>query len=625
MNKWNKTKWLLLKTFLFFCVLAYLSFSFFKKDYAEDYQVGTAVPFGPITAENPFVSMLGLSETKGFAGISLQLATYARLNTGKLQFWFKDKLGNVLHQQALDAQDIEDNQFRFFAFDLPNVLPDNSIDLEIHSDSNDPNNAITIWVHEHNQPNLIYKYEKSVLNNNKLLFLFIIALLTLLLYVFTVVFPVCLEKFVLIQVLFFGTMSMFVMPISSIPDEGAHFNRIFHLSQGGGAHQPLTYSLDLDRALTGVWLTQKGDGIGVLAEKPYGYVLTKKYTKDERQNMPAHGGAASYSFVNYIPQILGFLFGSFIYDNPLTLIYLGRFFALLFFAYFVYYALRLMPNHKLFLATVILLPMTIHQVASLSADSFNFAIIFLFFAYLVFAYQYSLNNKQFVTLAFLMGFLALLKINLLTLSVFVVFIPYQHLPKQAKFTKFFLLVFTFLLALFWVSLSAKNLLSLRSGYESLSVALLDIFSNPIRSFTALLNTFSILGQFYLKSMVGVFGWLNIYMQNWHYYMLYFSMFVALCIDTPVDFCKRKRFLSFALCFAFVLLIELLLYATWTPKGNDFIEGVQGRYFIPVLPFFAFIFSNRFLSKWSLYVEEFVKMILMISLYIYIVKVLNFYY
>ena len=36
------------------------------------------------------------------------------------------------------------------------------------------------------------------------------------------------------------------------------------------------------------------------------------------------------------------------------------------------------------------------------------------------------------------------------------------------------------------------------------------------------------------------------------------------------------------------LIFVALYLTWTPVGMDRIDGIQGRYFIPLLPILLFV-------------------------------------
>ena len=34
--------------------------------------------------------------------------------------------------------------------------------------------------------------------------------------------------------------------------------------------------------------------------------------------------------------------------------------------------------------------------------------------------------------------------------------------------------------------------------------------------------------------------------------------------------------------------------SWTPLSLDYIDGIQGRYFLPILPLFLLLFQNRFL-------------------------------
>ena len=47
--------------------------------------------------------------------------------------------------------------------------------------------------------------------------------------------------------------------------------------------------------------------------------------------------------------------------------------------------------------------------------------------------------------------------------------------------------------------------------------------------------------------------------------------------------KSEKFTAFALCSVVFLLVLIILQVTWTPLGCQTIEGVQGRYFLPMLP------------------------------------------
>jgi uncharacterized membrane protein len=53
----------------------------------------------------------------------------------------------------------------------------------------------------------------------------------------------------------------------------------------------------------------------------------------------------------------------------------------------------------------------------------------------------------------------------------------------------------------------------------------------------------------------------------------------------------SRFGIFIVIALSYVLVNLLLYLTWTPVGAGTIQGVQGRYFIPLLLFLPFLSRN----------------------------------
>jgi uncharacterized membrane protein len=103
------------------------------------------------------------------------------------------------------------------------------------------------------------------------------------------------------------------------------------------------------------------------------------------------------------------------------------------------------------------------------------------------------------------------------------------------------------------------------------------------------------GGFYLASFVGVLGWLDAPFRH-GYYNLSLVMFSALFLATvvfagvqnparPAD--RASALAAFA---ASVGMVFASLYLTWTPVGNAIVEGVQGRYFLPLAPILALALS-----------------------------------
>jgi hypothetical protein len=101
-------------------------------------------------------------------------------------------------------------------------------------------------------------------------------------------------------------------------------------------------------------------------------------------------------------------------------------------------------------------------------------------------------------------------------------------------------------------------------------------------------------------MIGVLGWLNIILPHWLYWLwgaagaaTVADLLVSRADDAP----PALRWLDFALLVTAgglaVTAICLTQYLNWTPIGAAGLEGVQGRYFLPLCPMLA-VAMPRFL-------------------------------
>lgn len=91
--------------------------------------------------------------------------------------------------------------------------------------------------------------------------------------------------------------------------------------------------------------------------------------------------------------------------------------------------------------------------------------------------------------------------------------------------------------------------------------------------------------FYLHHLASL-GNLNIFMEAAFWLLVPYLLLLALGREEEQSaFALPRRTLAWGAlaCLASVLLIYLGLYMTWTPVGAPAISGVQGRYFLPLLP------------------------------------------
>ena len=86
------------------------------------------------------------------------------------------------------------------------------------------------------------------------------------------------------------------------------------------------------------------------------------------------------------------------------------------------------------------------------------------------------------------------------------------------------------------------------------------------------------------------GWLDIHLSRWIIFGLTLCL-VAMCLrekDSEIVSITRRQRILFLLCALFVYLAFLVgMMVWWTKAGTSIIQGIQGRYFIPVLPLILF--------------------------------------
>src|ERR1039458_2412358 len=178
-----------------------------------------------------------------------------------------------------------------------------------------------------------------------------------------------------------GIGYVFLMPPLQVADEGAHLVRAYGISQG---HCIATVETMVPRTLD-----------ELEARFPDHVESVGRVTMAELRNLlraplhsesvvPATAVASNlYSCVPYMFEASVLRFGTMWGASPLALLYLARLANLGAFIAITWLALRMLPDFRLLLLLLALMPMTLHQAASASADGFSTAATFFLCAYVL--------------------------------------------------------------------------------------------------------------------------------------------------------------------------------------------------------------------------------------------------
>jgi uncharacterized membrane protein len=100
-----------------------------------------------------------------------------------------------------------------------------------------------------------------------------------------------------------------------------------------------------------------------------------------------------------------------------------------------------------------------------------------------------------------------------------------------------------------------------------------------------------------QELIGIVGWQDILLPTWTYVALTVLLFLVPFQKLQVSGATRARVavITGLVVLSYVILVYLIFFLTYTPLDVDHVRGVQGRYFVVVLPvaaIFVTIMVNR---------------------------------
>lgn len=394
-----------------------------------------------------------------------------------------------------------------------------------------------------------------------------------------------------------GILFLILLPINWVPDEEGHMFKTYDISKGN-LITPLGEKNEGDiyvpREMLELFDLRDGIKYSTIHEH-----MQKEANYDDV--VPAQTIAKTYSPINYISGAIVFAFCRILNVNILLACYIARLANFLLAITAIYYCIKIIPFGKLLLAIYMLLPMSIQQLASLSADVFINSVSLLFIVYnLKLLYQEKdLDIKQKILYYVLALSIALCKYVYFPLVFMsILLIKNKNISKRNKIELIVVsTIASILVAVGWFMFSQKYV-DVREIIISRNVQPIEqikyILKNPIKYIKVLLVTFNQSGGFYINTFIGSsLGMLNIKVPE----IIVMIYMVTLAVLPFLERCEKsferyQKWIMIGIALILILLIITGLYITWSPLQATDVLGVQGRYFVPVFILILLAFMNK---------------------------------
>lgn len=394
------------------------------------------------------------------------------------------------------------------------------------------------------------------------------------------------SKIFLIIIIPLGLIHVFLSPLGRIPDEIYHSRRAYEVSLGH-----LITDIDEVNDERGRMLPQD---LRVVVSENISYEVMKDRIKlvEEQyagtEDFMTFPNVAVYTFISYVPQALGIAITRIFTSNILVILYAGRIVNFAFFVTIIYFAIRKLPLKKLAVLLIAALPIGIQQAASLSPDALTNALSIYFVAYVLHLIyrDEKLTRKDYIMLTITSILVALIKIIYLPLCALVFLIPEKKFDSRKKKWGILIAIFvvSVILNLVWLKFAnSRYPMAYHGANQKEQISF--ILEDPYRYIQTCFRDLHMRIDFYIYGLVGKdLSHIDIDMSNIMLMALLFLLLYSFIIDdndkVKPNFIVKGFF--FIIFLAIVALLYTSEYLTWNPVGNYWVNGIQPRYFIPML-------------------------------------------
>lgn len=388
----------------------------------------------------------------------------------------------------------------------------------------------------------------------------------------------------------------FLIPPFQKNDEPIHFFRIYSIIQG---KLWCPHGDDLIYVPHSIYEFPRQMGNLIIAGHPEVKFPVSFLTMTYPYSDTMMTGDKGYAICNlsplaYIPLSIIFKL-SLIFNNLVISFYLIRITASIIFAICLIFSLRVSPRrYQPIILAFACIPTVIHQVTSVNIDYLLLSLTMILFAYFVKTFS-NFNLHRFLLLNLFVILFQLVKPAYYAYIILPLML--LRIPKSINQKKFSLIII-----LFTLLLTSRMIFGLRQISQLTSPDILSssqaqaqfILQAPVKYSQIIIATIHQYGLEYLRQMIGKFGWIELYLDAFAYILIGITATVVinhLLKTVPQKFPLTIIFTVTGISLITSALIFTGLYLSFNTVGNPIIEGVQGRYFLPLVPFWLLATVN----------------------------------
>ena len=508
--------------------------------------------------------------------------------------------GEVLSENMLDMANAIDGEYINFLF-THEVNDGAAHSFEIRLTPSEELKATELGIYTNEEGDLLTQVHKyfNIFLKKYFFCMFVAAELFAVLFYWMVFVKKCkVETTVLVSLLFLGLVYNFLLLPYMAPDERTHIDMTYRYSND---------LLGIPYTGNEVTLAKRVDDTKIeLVENPalsnY-YIVFNELLQGVQDDslVITNTTANTYApiFV-YLPAVLGMTLARLLGFGSIAMLMLARWCNLAFFAVCVWWCMKKLPFGKMALAVIALFPMTIQQCNSFSYDAVITSILFLFSTYIIcMTYEDKpIKISDAAIVSVLSGLLVYGKSGVyLPVCLAALLIPtkkfgclWKKLAAAGSLMGIAMLSYinrnSGTVTQVMATTAETSAVGATAGNAvSMGYTVGFFLQNPWKLIQMLCNTVADKSEFYLESIVGQkMGWVEIEISR-----VIFEGFLVLFVISMLKVRGEKQYVTsgqkwwisiVCLLSAGMILMGMLL--TWTPFGHVSIEGVQGRYFTPLL-------------------------------------------